>query len=53
MNKSVLFNKVIRVLTGSAVLGTAAALILVGAPADAGMIGTAARGVSITFARGV
>lgn len=53
MNKNAFLNKITRIAAGSAVLGTTAALILVGAPADADVIGSAARGVSITFARGV
>lgn len=53
MSKNIFFNKIARIATGSAVLGTTAALILIGAPADADVIGSAARGVSITFARGV
>lgn len=53
MTKSTFFNRITRIAAGSAVLGTTAALMLVGAPADAEVIRSAARGVSITFARGV
>lgn len=53
MTKSVLTKKIARIATGSAVLGATAALILVGAPADAGILDGAARGVSISLARGV
>lgn len=53
MNKNTFSSKIARIAAGSAVLGTTAALMLVGAPADADVIKVAARGVSITFARGV
>lgn len=53
MTKNTFCSKIARIAAGSAVLGTTAALILVGAPADADVVGSAARGVSITFARGV
>lgn len=52
MHQNALVRKTSRVVAMSTVLGATAALILVGAPADAATV-EAARGVAITMARGV
>lgn len=52
MTQNVIVRKTSRVVAMSAVLGTTAALLLVGAPADAATV-ELARGVAITMARGV
>lgn len=53
MPKNSIARKTTRIASMAAVLGAAAALLLVGAPADAAQIGTLGRGVVHTFGRGV
>lgn len=53
MAKNNIVTKTSRIAGMAAVLGAGAALLLVGAPADAAQVNAAARGVAITFARGV
>ncbi|HEY5821304.1 MAG TPA: hypothetical protein VIT20_04980 [Propionibacteriaceae bacterium] len=53
MPKNILISKTSRIAGLAALFGTVGALMLIGAPANAAELETAARGVAITFARGV
>ncbi len=53
MTKNAIVRKTTRIAGFAAVLGTATALLLVGAPADAAQLETFGRGVVITMGRGV
>ncbi len=61
MINNAIFRKTSRIAAMAAVLGTSAALLLIGAPADAStvpdgtttLIRAAARGISVGYARGI
>lgn len=53
MTKNTIVRKSTRIAGLAAVLGTTAALVLVGAPADAAQITTFGRGIVHTLGRGI